>query len=131
MSQRVKTSARALVLTWSSQSENDHLRKNWVFWGFFFEVSSFNFITIFCNYIASDLISDNWIISFVYFFEHISYFLLTFDVFFAQFFNIVECIVRHFLSEGKFLGRGKKWKKMTISYHWKPRALQTLRWFWY
>jgi hypothetical protein len=28
MSQRVKTSARALVLTRSSQPENDHLRKN-------------------------------------------------------------------------------------------------------
>jgi hypothetical protein len=28
MSQRVETSARALVLTRSSQPENDHLRKN-------------------------------------------------------------------------------------------------------
>jgi hypothetical protein len=28
MSQRVKTSARALVLTRSSQPEHDHLRKN-------------------------------------------------------------------------------------------------------
>ena len=60
------------------------------------------------------------IISFVYFFEHISYFLLTFDVFFAQFFNIVFRIVLHFQPEGKFSGRGKKWKKwryLTIENH--------------
>jgi hypothetical protein len=28
MSQRVETIARALILTWSSQPENGHLRKN-------------------------------------------------------------------------------------------------------
>jgi hypothetical protein len=46
--------------------------------------------------------------------------LLTFDVFFTQFFNIVFWIVRHFQSEGKFLGRGKKrknWRYLTIENH--------------
>ena len=37
--------------------------------------------------------------------------------YYAQFFNIVFRIVRHFQSEGKFFGKEKETEKMTISYH--------------
>ena len=55
----------------------------------------------------------------LFFWTHLLFFA-DLDVFFAQFFNIVFQIVRHFQSEGKFSGRGKKWKKwryLTIENH--------------
>ena len=100
-------------------------------WYFVIVCYTVDIVVVFQNYLFCFLLGKkhifywNWEIC-LFYSKHISYFLLTFAVFFCMYI----LVVRHFQPGRYFSERGKKQKQWWYLMHWKPHVLQTPWWFW-